>query len=182
MTKKPCRKIRIVPKFINAAESRSAFRINSNILRMFRVKRYILLQTSCSTLTNILAPPLTPWGLRMTTTASCTMRRRNSAVTTDTRSLQENRGYTLLHCYMNKNLESNRGITSGLFTIHKEELVTRAATRGSPSLGLPFRSISLSTTSQIGLPAKAFGYCYYENEAAHEVIKLLHHRCWMRKM
>ena len=61
-------------------------------------------------------------------------------------------------------------------------LITRATTRGSPSLGLPFRSISLSTTSQIGLPAEAFGYCYYQNEAAHDVIKLLHHRCWMRKM
>ena len=50
------------------------------------------------------------------------------------------------------------------------------------SLGLPFRSISLSTMSQIGPSAEAFGCCYYQNEAAHEVIKLLHHRCWMRNM
>ena len=52
-------------------------------------------------------------------------------------------------------------------------VITQATTRGSPSLGLPFRSISLQTTSQIGLPAEAFGYCYYENEAAHEVIYLI---------
>ena len=72
--------------------------------------------------------------------------------------------------------------TSSSLGFRLTTLITRATTRGSLSLGLSFRSISLSTTSQIGQPAEAFGYCYYQNEIAHEVIKLLHHRCWMRKI